>query len=81
LGISSQLLKDLKMLVCDVNVGDKCTCLYPKNGNRNVLVNREFFVESKGNGPAGEYVKAQLVDGTYRTFSTKRIVDLQVITA
>lgn len=69
------------MLVCDVNVGDKCTCLYPRKGNTNILANREFFVEKKGTGPNGEYVKAQLTDGTYRTFSTKRIVDLQVVTA
>jgi hypothetical protein len=67
------------MLVCDVNVGDKCVCLYPRNGNRNVLANREFFVEAKGTGPSGDYIKAQLTDGTYRTFSTKRIVDLEKV--
>jgi hypothetical protein len=69
------------MLVCNVNVGDRISCLYPKNGNRNVLANREGYIEAKGNGPAGEYVKVQLTDGTYRTFSTKRIVDLKLVTA
>jgi hypothetical protein len=67
------------MLVCDVNVGDRISCLYPRNGNRNVLANREGFVEAKGTGPSGEYVKVQLTDGTYRTFSTKRIVDLEKV--
>lgn len=67
------------MLVCNVNIGDRISCLYPRNGNRNVLANREGLVESKGTGPAGEYVRVQLTDGTYRTFSTKRIVDLELL--
>lgn len=66
------------MLVCNVNVGDSISCLYPKNGNRNVLANRAGKVEAKGVGPKGDYIKVQLTDGTYRTFSAKRIVDLAV---
>lgn len=69
------------MLIANVTVGDRISCLYPRNGNRNVLANREGFVEAKGTGPAGDYLKVQLNDGTYRTLSTKRIVDLEVIKA
>jgi hypothetical protein len=67
------------MLVCNVNIGDRVSLLYPRNGTRNVLAGRDGLVESKGNGPAGEYIRVQLNDGTYRTFSSKRIVDLKVV--
>lgn len=67
------------MLVCNVSVGDRISCLYPKNGYRNILASREGLVESTGTGPNGEYVKVQLNDGTYRTFSSKRIVDLKIV--
>lgn len=66
------------MLICNVNVGDSISCLYPMNGNRNILKARKGFVEAKGTGPKGDYVKVQLTDGTYRTFSAKRMVDVAV---
>jgi hypothetical protein len=68
----------MSVSIVSVKAGDKFYCKYPKHGNRNLLVNRDGFVESTGVGPAGEYVKLQMTNGMYRTLSTKRMVDVKI---
>lgn len=70
------------MQICNVtiNVGDAAKCKYPMNGNRNILKDRNIKrVEATGTGPMGKYLKVELEDGTFRTFSERRIVDLELV--
>lgn len=68
------------MQICNVPVNACITCKYPVHGNRNILKNREGRIEAVGKNKFGEeYIKVQLTNGTFRTFSANRIVNLQVV--
>ena len=59
------------------SVGDVIKCKYPKHGNRNILVNRQGSVVQVGIGPAGPYAKLEMVDGSARTLSENRMIDVK----
>lgn len=59
----------------NLSVGQPFSCKYPKHGKRNILANRKGVIEKHGNGPSGEFVVVKLDNGSYRTFSTSRMVD------
>lgn len=53
-----------------VKVGSVIKCLYPKNGNRNILVTQQGRVEKVGRN----WVTIEREDGSYRTLSGLKIV-------
>jgi hypothetical protein len=53
-----------------VKVGNVLKCLYPKNGNRNILTAQEGRIEKVGQN----WVTIQRTDGSYRTLSGLKIV-------
>lgn len=72
------------MLVTNVKVGDIITCQYPSNKCKsgNMLKNRKGKIEVIGagtNSKGGPYIKILQEDGTYRTLSNSKIVNLQIV--
>lgn len=53
-----------------VKVGNVLKCLYPLNGNRNILTAQEGRIEKVGRN----WVTIQRNDGSYRTLSGLKIV-------
>jgi hypothetical protein len=57
-----------------VLIGAMVTLLYPVHGVRNILKRRTGQVVKRGKG----WFTLQLNDGSYRTFSHRRCVDLKI---
>ena len=53
-----------------IKVGSVIKCLYPKNGNRNILTAQQGRVEKIGR----DWLTIQRTDGSYRTLSGLKIV-------
>lgn len=56
-----------------VRVGKIVSCLYPKNGNRNILTKQEGRIERVGKGRT--WITIQKNDGSYRTLSGSKMVN------
>jgi len=65
-----------KSVLKNKRVGSKVNFLYPKHGNTNILRSVQGVIDSKGEGPNGPYVTVNEDSTGFRTFSTKKIVEL-----
>ena len=65
-----------KSVLKNKRVGSPVKFLYPKHGNTNILRAVSGVIDSKGEGPNGPYVTVNEGKYGFRTFSTKKIVEL-----
>ena len=47
---------------------------YPKHGKKNILCNLEGAVDKVGRGPNGWFMTVKKPNGTYRSYSEKKLV-------
>ncbi len=58
----------------NLSIGDRISCMYPKNGDKNILVSREGVVDRVGNG----FVTVKMAGGLYRTFKFSKMVSAKL---
>ena len=64
------------MIKTHKRTGSQVSFMYPARGKGNILRRVKGAVEEKGNGPNGPFLRVLESNGEYRTFSTKKIVDM-----
>lgn len=55
---------------------DSVNVLYPVHGNKNILRRVSGNIVNRGSGPNGKYVTVQEKNGSIRSLSLKKIVQL-----
>lgn len=58
-------------------ISGRVRVLYPVHGVKNILRVVEGVVVSRGVGPNGKYIVVQADNGSYRSLSLKKIVNMQ----
>lgn len=58
-----------------IRVGNSFKCLYPKDGNKNILTSQAGTVEKVGRG----WLTIQRTDGSFRTLRGEKMVSPSVV--
>ena len=61
-----------------LRIGVNVDCLYQKGGNRNILKHHNGQVKKLGYGPSGVYFTIQEKDGSYRSLSQNKTLNLVI---